>query len=518
VSAVAVRDLFRVYRTAEGDAPALQGVTLDVREGEMVALIGPSGSGKSTLVRVLAGLERPSAGSAEILGADLGRMSERRAAGFRASRLGLVDQDAGRGLPPDLAIADGVGLQLSLLGAPRDAARLRSRELLERVGLEDAAGARPDELSGGERQRAAVCAALVHRPGLVLADEPTAELDVASAAEVHRLLRELSRESGATVVLVSHDPASAEAADRTLRIADGRLAEERAGGAARLVVGRGGWVQLPEDLRRGAGVGGQVVAEEHPDGLLLRPAGAAPQTPAAEAPAPRPAAPSAATVAEIEGVRRLVGSGRRARLVLDGVSARIPAAALTAVTGRSGSGKTTLLRLVAGLDRPDAGRVVVLGQDLAGLDREGLAAFRRDHLALVAQEVGLVPFLSALENVTLGLGLRGRRGAGAEEAARAWLVRLGLGERLRQRVERLSAGERQRVALARALAPAPELVLLDEPTSKLDRANAAAVARELADIARGGTAIVCATHDPLVIALAEAEIALGGGPPPSAAT
>src|SRR5262249_54542683 len=250
MSAVAVRDLFRVYRTAEGDAPALQGVTVDVGEGAMVALIGPSGSGKSTLVRVLAGLERPSAGSAEVLGADLGRMSERRAAGFRASRLGLVDQDAGRGLPPDLAIADGVGLQLSLLGAPRDAARLRSRELLERVRLEDAAGARPDDLSGGVRQRAAACASLLPRRGLVLADEPTAELDVASAAEVHRLLRELSRESGATVVLVSHDPASAEAADRTLRIADGRLAEERAGGATRLVVGRGGQRQRAGDPRR----------------------------------------------------------------------------------------------------------------------------------------------------------------------------------------------------------------------------------------------------------------------------
>src|SRR5262249_56918225 len=124
----------------------------------------------------------------------------------------------------------------------------------------------------------------------------------------------------------------------------------------------------------------------------------------------------------------------------------------------------------------------------------------------------------ALGSVAVGRGLGGRRGAGAEEAGRAWLVRLGLGERLRQRVERLSAGERQRVALARALAPAPELVLLDEPTSKLDRANAAAVARELAEIARGGTAIVCATHDPLVIALAEAEIALGGGPPPTPAT
>jgi ABC-type lipoprotein export system ATPase subunit len=517
VSAVAVRDLFRVYRTAEGDAPALQGVTLDVREGEMVALIGPSGSGKSTLVRVLAGLERPSAGTAEVLGSDLGRMPERRAAGFRAARLGLVDQDAERGLPPDLPVADGVGLQLSLLGASRPEVRARALELLERVGLAEAAGARPGELSGGERQRVAVCAALVHRPGLVLADEPTAELDAASAAEVHRLLRELSREAGATVVLVSHDPASAEAADRTLRIADGRLAEERAGGATRLVVGRGGWLQLPEELRRGAGVGGQVVAEGHPEGVLLRPAGRAPEAAPAERPTARPASPGARAVAELTGVRRLVGSGRRERLVLDGLSAGIPPAGLTAVTGRSGSGKTTLLRLLAGLDRPDAGRVVVLGRDLGELDREGLAAFRRDHVALVAQDVGLVPFLSSLENVALGLGLRGRRGPDADAAARAWLVRLGLLERLRQRVERLSAGERQRVALARALAPAPELVLLDEPTSKLDRANAAAVARELAEIARGGTAIVCATHDPLVIAQADLEIQLGGGPLPPAA-
>ena len=188
------------------------------------------------------------------------------------------------------------------------------------------------------------------------------------------------------------------------------------------------------------------------------------------------------------------------RVVLEGLTRSFDAGRVVAVVGRSGSGKTTLLHLLAGLERATGGEVALLGRELSGLDRSALAGLRRDHVALVTQEPGLVPYLSALENVTLGLDLRGT----APDRARAALEEVGLGERLSQRASNLSAGERQRVAIARALAADAKLLLADEPTARLDEDNGKAVGRLLLRAARErGVAVVCATHDPALIALAD---------------
>jgi ABC-type lipoprotein export system ATPase subunit len=187
---------------------------------------------------------------------------------------------------------------------------------------------------------------------------------------------------------------------------------------------------------------------------------------------------------------------------------------VTAVVGRSGSGKTTLLHLIAGLELPNAGLVEVAGTPLGELNRSERAALRRRGIALVTQEPGLVPYLSALENVELGLTLRGTAGADAREA----LAVVGLAERVDQQVARLSAGERQRVAIARALAADVNLILLDEPTARLDEANARSVAALLLRLANErSTTILCATHDPLLIDLAADVLRLDGGGSPALA-
>jgi ABC-type lipoprotein export system ATPase subunit len=194
--------------------------------------------------------------------------------------------------------------------------------------------------------------------------------------------------------------------------------------------------------------------------------------------------------------------------VLDGLDAAFRGGRLHAVTGPSGSGKTTFLHLLAGLELPDAGAIVVEGAELAGLDRTGRADLRRRAIGYVGQQTGLVPHLSALENVELALTLRGIDDA--RPAALATLDAVGLAERARQRVSRLSQGERARAAVARAVAARPKLLLADEPTSRLDQANALAVAMLLARLAREtGAAVVCATHDPLVIEQADDELKLG---------
>jgi putative ABC transport system ATP-binding protein len=182
------------------------------------------------------------------------------------------------------------------------------------------------------------------------------------------------------------------------------------------------------------------------------------------------------------------------------------------VIGPSGTGKTTLLHLLAGLELPSAGSVAVDGAEVSSLDRSARAVFRRDRVALVGQEPGLVPFLTARENVELGLTLRGVASVETETRSRDALAAVGLAARAEARVDHLSSGERERVAVARAVAARPTLLLADEPTARLDRQTAVAIGRLLRDVARSGAAVVCATHDPILIELADDVVALDTAP------
>ena len=504
-AAIELKDVFRVHSTPEGDAAALQGLSLQVSSGEVLAVLGPSGSGKSTLLRLLAGLDRPSAGTVRVYGEDIGKATPRRRSRYRSALLGYADQHYSRALAPELSARELVAVQLGLRGAPRSDRLRRADELLERVGLADKRGRRPGQLSGGEQQRVALCAALAHRPRILLADEPTGELDTATAAQVYDMLADLVREHRCTTVLVSHDPESARIADRIVRIRDGRVAEEwsrEAEEAGAIVVGRGGWLRLPEELLLRAGIGARATAQYEDGAVLVKPVGdGAPPVSDTE---PVPDSPAESrVVVRAAGLRKSYG----ATGVLHGIDLELRSGALCAITGPSGSGKTTLLHLLAGLEVADGGGLEVEGVDLSSLDRAGAAALRRAKIAYVGQQTGLVPHLSALENVELALALRGLddRGPAAFDA----LESVGLAERATQRVSRLSQGERARVAIARAVVSKPALLLADEPTSRLDGANAIAVAILLARLARAtGAAIACATHDALVIEQADSQISL----------
>jgi ABC-type lipoprotein export system ATPase subunit len=477
MSLVEARDLYRLYDTPQGTAVALQGLSLDVRAGELLVVFGPSGSGKSTLLRILAALDRPTAGSVRVASHDLRTLRGGALLEYRSRTLGYADQHYTRALAPELTARELVALRLALLGVKERNATADA--LLDRIGLADRADAYPHELSGGQQQRIAVAAALAHRPRLFIADEPTGELDAANAREIYALIRELARDAGATTVLVSHDPSAANVADRVVQIRDGRVSSED--GAA--VVNRGGWIRVP-GLEEGTRVRGSVEL-------------AAP----VEARAPQRAETPGEVVARVVGVAKSYG----AQHVFDDVSLDVHAGAVTAITGRSGSGKSTLLHMLAGLETADAGEVEVLGQDVTSLDDTGRALLRREHVGVVTQGGDLVPFLTAQETVELSLELRGLSPDGAAAA----LAAVGLAELAHQRVSRLSLGERQRVAVARALAARPALLVADEPTARLDEENARAVGALFTALARDtGTAIVCATHDPALIEHASVELPL----------
>ncbi|MEU9338777.1 ABC transporter ATP-binding protein [Streptomyces sp. NPDC048290] len=221
---VELREVSRAY--GEGGPPALAGIDLTVMAGESLAVLGPSGSGKSTLLHLIAGLDRPSGGRVTVDGLRVDRLGEAASARYRRSRIGMVFQFFH--LLDDLTVADNVLLPAQLAGVPRAEARHRAAELLARLGVARHADAYPGRLSGGERQRVAVARALMNRPPLLLADEPTGALDSASGDGVRELLASLNAD-GQTIVLVTHDLRLAEAcATRTVELVDGRVAAEAA--------------------------------------------------------------------------------------------------------------------------------------------------------------------------------------------------------------------------------------------------------------------------------------------------
>jgi putative ABC transport system ATP-binding protein len=213
-------DVTKTYQA--GAPPALDGLSLEVTAGEVVAVMGPSGSGKSTLLNLIAGLDRPSSGAVTVAGRRIDALSESRLARFRARHVGIIFQFFN--LLDDLTVEDNVLLPAQLAGASRRTARARATELLTRLGLDRHANDYPARLSGGQRQRVAIARALVNSPELLLADEPTGALDTATGVQIGQLLQQLNA-AGQTLVLVTHDPALAERyAARTIRIVDGRLA------------------------------------------------------------------------------------------------------------------------------------------------------------------------------------------------------------------------------------------------------------------------------------------------------
>ena len=228
---VRVRGLSMKFGDGPTGVSALRGVDLDVPRGEFLAVMGASGSGKSTLLHLIGGLARPTAGSVDVEGVDLASLDDDALTTLRRRRIGIVFQAFN--LVPVLTALENTALPLELDGVPRGEAERRALEALAKVGVAGRAGHLPSRMSGGEQQRTAIARALVIDPALLLADEPTGNLDSESGAQVVRLLRALADERRHTLVMVTHDEGDAAAADRVVRLADGRVVDDRPSGGAR---------------------------------------------------------------------------------------------------------------------------------------------------------------------------------------------------------------------------------------------------------------------------------------------
>lgn len=219
-------NLVKIYKVADLEVVALQGLDLEVTRGEVIAIVGASGSGKSTLLNILSGLDVPSAGSCLVDENDLTRLSQTQRIHYRRHVVGQLWQQSGRNLLPELSALANVELPQMLSGVSSSSRAKRGRELLDLVGLSGNEQKKPTQLSGGEQQRVAIAVALSNSPKILLADEPTGELDSVTAGEIFALFRRLNRELGLTIITVTHDATIAAAVDRTIAIRDGRTSTE----------------------------------------------------------------------------------------------------------------------------------------------------------------------------------------------------------------------------------------------------------------------------------------------------
>ena len=224
MSLVQIQQLKKTYNTGKECVPALDGVSVEIAQGEFVAVMGPSGSGKSTLLSILGGLNHPSEGSVIVDGIDVYSLSDERRADFRREYLGFVFQSFQ--LLPYLTILENVMIPLVITGRNNDEQEIMAKAILENVGLGSKAFRLPDELSGGEQQRVAIARGLVNQPPIVLADEPTGELDSTNGKKILDILTWINREYGKTIVVVTHDDSVAIRANRIIKLQDGRMVSD----------------------------------------------------------------------------------------------------------------------------------------------------------------------------------------------------------------------------------------------------------------------------------------------------
>ena len=510
-------NLVKIYKVVNLEVVALQGLDLEMARGEVMALIGPSGSGKSTLLNVIGALDTPSAGTVRVGGLNLPQMDRRQREQYMRKTVGFLWQQPGRNLLPYLSALENVEMPMLLNGQNRRERRRRSMELLEMVDLADRIRFRPDRLSGGEQQRVALAVALANNPSLLLADEPTGQIDSKSSKRLFDALRRINEAFGTTIIVVTHDSLVVKRVDRVVAISDGRINTDirrrnTDGGTVHeeewVIVDQSGKLKLPELFVQTLSLRDRVKVRLEADHVSVWPKDGERD---AETEAPdiqdrlergmgvdrwfRARQTVAATVVT-EGLCRTYETGVETVRALRDVSLNLPAGSLSAVVGPSGSGKTTLLNLIAGLDEPTAGTVSIAGDSLASMSPHDKIELRRQEIGFVHQTIGLLPFLSVEENV--GIPLRLLRVSNKERRTRTSeaLRLVGLSDRAKHRTYELSGGEQQRAAIARALVSQPSLILADEPTGQLDSQTGAGIITLLREIVeRTGITVVIASHD-----------------------
>lgn len=524
---VVCNNLVKIYKVADLEVVALQGLDLQVHQGEVIALVGASGSGKSTLLNIIGGLDSPNAGDIRVGDHDLLSMDNRHRERYKCDVVGFLWQRPDRNLLPYLSAMENVEMPMML--ADKTSAKMkraRALKLLEILGLSDRCHFRPGQLAGGEQQRVALAVALANNPPLLLADEPTGQLDSKGASQVFEALRQLNQAFNTTIVIVTHDPQVAARVDRIVGIRDGRTSTEirrsrnHKDGSPQddewVILDKTGRLQLPQVYVDSLLMRGRVKVRLEEDHVSVWPAKDnislstdsmqplrqwRPDTviDLSENFVKQSSSEEVKYAVNINRLWRTFKSGAEDIHAVKNVKLAIPSSMTAVIKGRSGSGKTTLLNLIGGLDKPTRGTIVVDGENLDRMSSEEKIEFRRRKVGFIFQTFGLMPFLSARENVEAPLRLVGTPSAERGARTNEVLNLVGLMDRAEHRTHELSGGEQQRVAIARALVGQPNLILADEPTGQLDTVTGSNIIALLREISQKiGITIIIASHDPKV--------------------
>jgi putative ABC transport system ATP-binding protein len=430
-----------------------------VTASSLLAVVGPSGSGKSSLLRLIAGLDRPTSGTLVVEGTSVHDASARTLRRFRRATVGYLFQRPSDNFLPHLTVGEHLRLARGLTHRPP---RIDQEELLSTLGIEERVDHLPSELSGGEQQRAAIAEVLMGGATIVVADEPTAELDSTSASHVMDTMVELAR-AGVTFVVATHDRSVMRRADAALELDHGIRRSPTSAPAD------------PADRSSAAAFRPAPDAAEPDRADRWRP----PATTTAPEPELR-------YILDANGLSKAYRRGEEVVHALDDVSLTLRAGELVGLVGRSGSGKTTLLNVIAGWEHADAGTIERSGSESA--------VPGWDVLAVVPQKLGLFDELSVRENLEYPARLHGRleelRGRVDE-----LMDDLGIAHLAARYPKETSLGEQQRTAVARALVLAPTLVLADEPTGHQDAASERHVLEAFGRAAAEGGSCLIATHN-----------------------
>lgn len=518
-------DLIKIFtdEDTKSRVPALRGCDLSIRKGEIFTIVGPSGSGKTTLINILAGLETISSGDVRVGDYQLELMTPEELNPYRLKMIGIVDQFPERTLFLDGTVQDNVDFMSGLVEKTTPKNGERNEEILQKLGIDHLKDRSVRTLSGGEMIRTAIACALVKGSPILLCDEPTGQLDSLNTNRVKDLLKQVSREFGTAVLVVTHDPRFLRGVDKTCEIRDGRVSavlgvEEHLAFSGQTKfplkykgqIDTSSSVRLPDivlkTLRLDKDVEFEINEEsivkiQHPKGIKpekikIKEMKKRRETLSIEQ-IPKSYFKDKKEVIQLNKVSKIYSESGRIVRALSDINLSIYDGELVFILGPSGSGKTTLVKLISGLEQVSEGGITILDSLFSSLSDEARADFRREKMGLVSQQGNLHPFLTIKENFYLKDIFSGKRiRAKTAKDNLDYLRNFEIEHRLESFPLEISGGELQRASLALANYEYPPIIILDEPTANLDSELATQAMEKIYEIHNSmKITFLIATHD-----------------------
>jgi ABC-type lipoprotein export system ATPase subunit len=480
---IQMQDVVKTYNTGDAPFAALNNVNIDIRQGEFLGITGKSGAGKTTLLNMISGVSELTSGNilfhwmdGESLSSSIPihTLDEDKLAMWRGENLGIIYQSFE--LMPTLNLVENVMLPPDFLGVYQPLiSKKRALELLELVEIAEHAYKIPAHISGGQKQRVAIARALVNDPHLIIADEPTGNLDSVTAETILQIFEKLVAQ-GKTIVMVTHDESFAPRFTRRLQIVDGIVS------APTREVDKGNKEQVH-------------TAKPHIE-IVSRPKNQAAETPAIV----------------LRNVEKVYENAAGKFIALKNINLQLNYGQFISIVGKSGCGKSTLLNMITGIDHPTAGDVVISNEHIYKMSESQRALWRGRNMGVVFQFFQLLPTLTLLENTILPMdycklySFRER-----PDRAMELLKMVGLEDQAHKLPTAVSSGQQQSAAIARALATDPSIILADEPTGNLDSRAADNVLNLFESLAKQGKTILIVTHDPSITQRTDQTIILSDG-------